>query len=152
MIAAAAVGAVVSYRRRLKERNGLIWALAAAMGEMESGVRWQRLPVTRLLETLESRSQCGVWFGRVRDKVESGMTLQLAWDSVFAEITDSDAGEILRRMVWNGDGERLTGALGRCREELETLYRQRREEGRQQSRTVTAAALCSAGLVIILLS
>ena len=45
----------------------------------------------------------------------------------------------------------LVGALGRTREELEALYRRRCREDGQRSRVTTAAALCGAGLVIILL-
>ena len=104
-----------------------------------------------LLEGLAERETVGIYFRQAADMVQGGIPLQCAWEQVFSGITDGETGEILLRLTLSGDRERLVGALGRTREELEELYRRRCREDGQKNRVATAAALCGAGLVIILL-
>ena len=84
------------------------------------------------------------------DGEADGVLVELALVEVEA-VQDGEAGEILARLRLGGDRERLVGALGQTRQELEELYRRRCREDGQRSRVTTAAALCGAGLVIILL-
>ena len=104
-----------------------------------------------LLEGLAVREMVGQYFHETADMVQGGMPLQCAWEQVFEKIPDGEAGEILARLRLGGARERLVGALGQTRQELEALYRRRCREDGQRSRVTTAAALCGAGLVIILL-
>ena len=136
---------------QLLQGRTLVWALAAAIGEMESAIRWQQTPMIALLEGLAARETVGQYFHETADMVQGGMPLQCAWEQVFEKMPDGETGEILARLRLGGDRERLVGALGQTRQELEELYRRRCREDGQRSRVTTAAALCGAGLVIILL-
>ena len=150
VLAAAAAGLRGFFRRRRQARE-LILAFAAALGEMESAVRWQRTPVLAMLEAMETRETCGGWFRRVLDKVEGDVPLQQAWDSVFAEMEDGELSALLRRVTWSGDAQRLEGVLGRAGEEAEALYHGRCQEDSRSGRVTVTAVLCGAGFIIILL-
>ena len=151
LVLAAAVLGLWRYGVQRRQRRTLLWALAAAMGEMESAIRWQQMPMMALLEGLAERETVGAYFRDTADMVQGGIPLQCAWEQAFGNIPDGETGEILLRLTLSGDRERLVGALGRTREELEELYRRRCREDGQKNRVATAAALCGAGLVIILL-
>ena len=151
LVLAAAVLGLWRYGVQRRQRRTLVWALAAAIGEMESAIRWQQTPMMALLEGLAARETVGQYFHETADMVQGGITLQCAWEKAFSAIQDGEAGEILARLRLGGDRERLVGALGQTRQELEELYRRRCREDGQRSRVTTAAALCGAGLVIILL-
>lgn len=150
MLAAAVLGLWRCGAQR-RQRRALVWALAAAVGEMESAIRWQQTPMMALLEGLAARDGAGTYFRQVAEMVKDGITLQCSWEQVFDKMPDGEAGEILARLRLGGDRERLVGALGQTRQELEELYRRRCREDGQRSRVTTAAALCGAGVVIILL-
>ena len=151
LVLAAAVLGLWRYGGQRRRRRTLVWALAAAVGEMESAIRWQQTPMPALLDGLTERETVGTYFRETADMVQGGMPLQCAWEKTFGNIPDGEAGEILLRLRLGGDRERLVGALGRTREELEALYRRRCREDGQKNRVTAAAALCGAGLVIILL-
>lgn len=151
LVLAAVVLGLWRYGVQRRQRRTLVWALAAAIGEMESAIRWQQTPMMALLEGLAARETVGQYFHKTADMVQGGMPLQCAWEKAFSAIQDGEAGEILARLRLGGDRERLVGALGQTRQELEELYRRRCREDGQRSRVTTAAALCGAGLVIILL-
>ena len=145
LVLAAAVLGLWRYGVQRRQQRTLVWALAAAIGEMESAIRWQQTPMMALLDTV------GQYVHDTADMVQGGITVQCAWKQVFEKMPDGEAGEILARLTLGGDRERLVGALGQTRQELEELYRRRCREDGQRSRVTTAAALCGAGLVIILL-
>ena len=100
---------------------------------------------------LQTREHCGVWFRQIRDKVQSDMTLQLAWENTFRQLSDAELRDLLCRISWTGDAQRLEGTLARARMEAEQLYEKRREADRRSRRVTTTATLCGAGLMIILL-
>ena len=151
LVLAASLWGLWSYYARQKQRRALVWAFAAALGEMESGIRWLQTPLPVLLEGLSGREDCGVWFRKVTEQLQGDVPLQVAWNSVFSVLEDTENGEILRRVTLSGDRERVTGELRRAREELEALYRRRCGEDGQRMRVTAAAALCGTGFVIILL-
>ena len=142
LVLAAAVLGLWRYGVQRRQRRTLVWALAAAIGEMESAIRWQQTPMMALLEGLAAREKVGQYFHETADMVQGGMPLQCAWEKAFSAIQDGEAGEILARLRLGGDRERLVGALGQTRQELEELYRRRCREDGQRSRVTTAAALC----------
>ena len=125
LVLAAAVLGLWRYGVQRRQRRTLVWALAAAIGEMESAIRWQQTPMMALLEGLAARETVGQYFRQVADMVQGGMPLQRAWEKAFSAIPDGEAGEILARLRLGGDRERLVGALGQTRQELEALYRRR---------------------------
>ena len=147
LVLASSLWGLRTYCVQRRRRRETVWALAAALGTMESGIRWQRTPLLTLLEGLQTRAGCGAWFREVLEEVESGTSLQDAWSSVFKRLEDRETGEILGHLTLCGDGERL----GQARQELESLHARRREEDRQRTKVAAAAAVCGAGCVIILL-
>ena len=52
LVLAAAVLGLWRYGVQRRQRRTLVWALAAAIGEMESAIRWQQTPMMALLEGL----------------------------------------------------------------------------------------------------
>ena len=151
LVLSAAILALRRYYARQRQCRDLLWSFAAALGEMESAIRWQRTPVPALLETLQTREHCGSWFRQILDKMQSNITLQCAWDNVFQQITDTELRDVLHRVTWTGDAQRLEGALARARAEAEQLYEKRCAADRRSRRVTTTATLCGAGLMIILL-
>ena len=67
LVLAASLWGLWSYYARQKQRRALVWAFAAALGEMESGIRWLQTPLPVLLEGLSGREDCGVWFWKVME-------------------------------------------------------------------------------------
>ena len=151
LVLSAAILALRRYYARQRRCRDLLWSFAAALGEMESAIRWQRTPVLPLLEMLQTRKHCGVWFCQIRDKVQSDMTLQLAWENTFHQLSDAELRDLLCRISWSGDAQRLESAIASARAEAEQLYEKRREADRHSRRVTTTATLCGAGLMIILL-
>ena len=95
LVLSAAILALRRYYARQRRCRDLLWSFAAALGEMESAIRWQRTPVLPLLEMLQTREHCGVWFCQIRDKVQSDMTLQLAWENTFHQLSDAELRDLL---------------------------------------------------------
>ena len=95
------------YGVQRRQRRTIVWALAAAIGEMESAIRWQQTPMMALLEGLAARETVGQYFHETADMVQGGMPLQCAWEKAFSAIPDGEAGEILARLRLGGDRERL---------------------------------------------
>lgn len=149
LVLSAAILALRRYYARQRRCRDLLWSFAAALGEMESAIRWQRTPVLPLLEVLQTREHCGVWFCQIRDKVQSDMTLQLAWENTFHQLSDAELRDLLCRISWSGDAQRLESTIARARAEAEQLYEKRREADRHSRRVTTTATLCGAGLMII---
>ena len=106
LVLSAAILALRRYYERQRRCRDLLWSFAAALGEMESAIRWQRTPVLPLLEVLQTREHCGVWFCQIRDKVQSDMTLQLAWENTFHQLSDAELRDLLCRISWSGDAQR----------------------------------------------
>ena len=63
LVLAAAVLGLWRYGVQRRQRRTLVWALAAAIGEMESAIRWQQTPMMALLEGLAAESTCLVSCG-----------------------------------------------------------------------------------------
>ena len=150
MILLAAVYGLWSAGKCRRQQRALLWALAEALGYMETAIRWQRMPLPQVLQTLARRENCGPYFERVAGMLRSNIPLQDAWEKAFQDLP-CGGGDILCRIALEGDGERLEGALRSAREELTALCRRREEAERQQGRVRAAAVLSAACLVIILL-
>ena len=150
LILLAAVYGLWSAGRYRRQRQALLWSLVEALGYMETAIRWQRMPLPQVFQTLARRECCGPYFERVAGMLQSNTPLQCAWEKVFRDVP-CGGGDILCRIALEGDGERLEGALRSAREELAALCRHREEAERQQGRVRAAAVLSAACLVIILL-
>ena len=137
------------YRRRRRQRE-VLWSLVGALGYMETAIRWQRMPLPQIFQTLAHRPHCGPYFEKIAISLKSDIPLHTLWENAFSDL-QGDGGTILRRVELNGDGERLVGALRSAREELAELCRHREKADRQQGRVTGAAVLSAACLLIILL-
>jgi len=62
----------------------LIWALAQALERMGGVIRWQKLPLPRVLEE-SGQMPGGEYFREITEYVKGGMTLQIAWQKAFEE-------------------------------------------------------------------
>lgn len=150
LILLAAVYALWSAGRCRQQRRALLWSLVEALGYMETAIRWQRMPLPQVFQTLARRENCGSYFEKVAAMLQSNITLQAAWEKAFRDLP-CGGGDILCRIALEGDGERLEGALRSAWEELTALCRRREEADRQQGRVRAAAVLSAACLLIILL-
>ena len=103
LVLVAAVLWLWRYGVQRRQQRTLVWALAAAIGEMESAIRWQQTPMMALLEGLAARETVGQYFHETADMVQGGMPLQCAWEQVFEKMPDGEAGEILARLRLGGD-------------------------------------------------
>ena len=84
LVLSAAILALRRYYARQRRCRDLLWSFAAALGEMESAIRWQRTPVLPLLEVLQTREHCGVWFCQTQNSVTCfaafpGLVMPSAW-------------------------------------------------------------------------
>lgn len=137
------------YRRRRRQRE-VLWSLVGALGYMETAIRWQRMPLPQIFQTLARRPHCGPYFEKIVKMMQSDKPLHTLWENAFSDLP-GHAGTILCRVELQGDGERLVGALQSAREELTELCRRREKADRQQGRVTGAAVLSAACLLIILL-
>ena len=118
----------------------MLWSLVGALGYMETAIRWQRMPLPQIFQTLTQRPNCGPYFEKIVRSLKSNMPLHRLWKNAFSELP-GDEGTILRRV----------GALQSAREELTELCQRREKADRQQGRVTGAAVLSAACLLIILL-
>ena len=145
-IAAYCGGWIAGKRRELRQ----IYALAAALERMEGAIRWQQLPMERLLER-ELAGDCSGWFGTIKEKVESGVPLQAAWEETFSEMELEAEADILCRVELQGDASQIMGALRLAAEQLRKLAAETEGRQGQRERLCVAAGTSLGGLLVILL-
>ncbi len=138
---------LASARRELR----LLWDLSQAVGLLQSGVRWKKIPVPRIVDDLSAREMSGVYFRRVTDGLKSNLPLQCAWEKGFEDLP-GEYGAAIRAMEWGGDEKQVLGALEYLRLTLCAQYERRREELRRKGRLSAAAALCLAGVLVVILA
>ena len=139
-------GWIAGKRRELRQ----IYALAAALERMEGAVRWQQLPMDRILER-ELTGDCTEWFGTIKEKVESGSALQFAWKETFSKMEFEAAGAVLCRMDLQGDASQIMGSLHLAAEQLRKLAEETESRQGQRERLCVAAGTSLGGLLVILL-
>lgn len=133
-----------------KELRRLL-ALASALERMEGVIRWQMLPLPRVLQQEGSHEISGSYMEQVRELLQSGMPLHIAWRNVFGDISPGEAGEILCRMELSGDTVQVTGALHLAAQQLRQLAEQRGKQQGEKERVCLALGASMTGLLVILL-
>ena len=88
---------------------------------------------------------------RCRDLLWSFAAALGEMENTFHQLSDAELRDLLCRISWSGDAQRLESTIARARAEAEQLYEKRREADRHSRRVTTTATLCGAGLMIILL-
>jgi len=128
-----------------------LWDLSQAVGLIQSGVRWKKVPVPRIIEELSERELSGVYFQKVTESLKSGFPLQSAWEKGFQDLS-GECGAAIRTMEWSGDEKQVLGALEYLRLTISAQYERRREELQRKGRLSAAAALCLAGVLVVILA
>lgn len=149
-ILGATVYVLFAQRRRERRERETLWSLAGALGYMETAIRWEKLPLPRIFETLAARPACGIYFEKLVEMMQSDLPLHSAWENVFSKLR-GEGGAIMRRVALSGDEAHLVRALRCAQEKLTALCRRRETEDRQRARVSGAAGLSAAGVLIILL-
>ena len=139
-------GWITGKRQELRQ----IYALAAALERMEGVVRWQQLPMDRIL-VRELAGDCGRWFGTIKEKVESGFTLQASWKETFSKMEVEAVADILCRVELQGDAIQIMGSLRLAAEQLRKLAAETESRQGQKERLCMAVGTSLGGLLVILL-
>ena len=135
--------------RRQEQRRLL--ALAGALERMEGAVRWQLLPLPRVLEQESRRQISGGYMKKICQLVKSEVTLQIAWQIVFGDIAPVEAADILCRTELSGDAAQVTGALHLTAQQLRQLAAERAARQGERERVCVALGVSLTGLLVVLL-
>ena len=150
LILLGSLGGFLGYSIAQRQELNLLRDIIAALGTLESSIRWKKLPLPDGIRELAARQISGNYFAEIDHLVTGGSTLQKAWNKVFREI-DPESADILCRMEWQGDTEQIEGCLRHCAEQLKAQQTERQSSLHQRERLCGAATLSAAGILIILL-
>ena len=138
--------------RETRQRTRLMYELAAALERMEGMIRWQNLPMTRVLESESNREPCGKYFMKVRNFMKGGFALQEAWQKSFFDMEPEISSGLLCRMDLQGDTRQVTGALHLTAEDLRCRAAERASHQTERERLcITVSGCLTAVLVIVLI-
>ena len=137
--------------RETRQQIRLMHELAAALERMEGMIRWQNLPITRVLEHEGNREPCGKYFLKVRNYVEGGLTLQDAWQQSFFELEADIGSALMCRMDLQGDAQQVTGALRLTVEDLRFRAAERTSHQAERERLCIAVSGCLTAVLVIVL-
>ena len=126
-------------------------AFAAALCRMEGMIRWQNLPLPRVLEQESQKKPCGEYFSEISQYIKSGCTLHSLWQETFARIPESGTRDLLCRLDLQGDAQQVMGALHLTAEELRAHAAEMAQRQRQNERLWVAASGCITAVLIIVL-
>lgn len=128
----------------------LIRALSQALERIAGVIRWQKLPLPRVLEE-SGQMPGGEYFREITEYVKGGMTLQIAWQKAFEEFPSVKARELLCCMELGGDAQRLIGQFHLAAEELRACAGEEENRQRQAERIWLTAGGCVSVMMIIIL-
>ncbi len=138
-------------RRAVRTEISLLRELTAALENMETAIRWQKMPLPRTIMQQCDRTLCGKVFENVLDKLESGNTLQSSWEQAFSKNASPDFAEILCQVDLQGDEQQITGSLRSAAQSLVRLRQEKEAQRQQREKLYMAVVLSGAGLAIIVL-
>lgn len=146
-------GALVCLRRigTMRQEQRTVWALALMLARMEGMIRWQKIPLPRVLEQEAGEKECGRYPSEVLELLQGEKTLQCAWKQTFSGLKPPEAADILCRVELGGDAEQVTGALCLGAEQLRQLARELASQQGRQERLCVAVSLSLTSLAVILL-
>lgn len=148
----AAGGSLLAQLSRQRSREmRFLSDMAAALEQMESAVRFRRLPMPELLREQASRTYCGKNFFQVIQYMESGNTLQASWVESVRTIPWPQAKTALLSLELTGDVRRICENLRACARSLRELLHRQRAEQREKQKTTLALTASACGLLVILL-
>ncbi len=138
----------------IKEKRSQIYLakeLSAALERMEGMVRWQNLPIKRVLEAESNRKPCGAYFMHIKNQMQSGLTLQAAWTREFSTIKDNEMKDILCRMDLQGDAQQVIGTMRLTAKELRKCAADMSLHQQERERLCMAASGCLTAVLVIVL-
>lgn len=136
--------------RKKQEKLHLLLSLIQALHTMESAIRWKGQDVPSCLRELQHSEYCGVIFQNAASLLESGYTLQIAWNQCFSSV-DTEIYQILRQMDWSGDEIQLLGNLQYISHSLTQLYQHCQATQQNEKKLLLASVGSAAGLLIVIL-
>lgn len=156
LIGAALVigGGLIGCYRWIKERRRqvcLVQELAAALNCMEGMIRWQNLPITRVLEIESTRKPGGKYFKSVHEYMKGGLALQEAWQQTFSELPDNRCGDLMCRMDLQGDTQKITGTIHLTTQELRSYAAERALHQQETERLCVAVWGCLSTVLVVVL-
>ena len=127
----------------------LLYELAAALESIEGMIRWEKAALPVAIQRQCSRELCGGYFRNIILLLDDGNILQNAWTSAFS--LSKAAGDLLCRLEFSGDEQRLCGQLQLAAQQLRRRAEQQ-DAGRTERETLRVVVCTSVvGLVAILL-
>lgn len=138
--------------RRWRGEIRLARELGAALERMEGMIRWQNLPLPKIVERESRRKPCGIYFERIAAAASAGKPLQACWNDSWREMEYSALGELLCGAELEGDARQIMGSLHMT---AQFLYQKSEEwqQGQHQKERlcITASAALTAMTAIILI-
>lgn len=151
LLMGAGFGLFLQISCRRKKDIEWIEDLAAALEEMESVIRFRRMPLPDLLLIESSRMKCGTLFLSVWEHLERNIPLQDAWKKTMQEIHDNTVRECVVSLELGGDMQRITENLQYTAKRLRQILLQRLTDRHQQQKTTLALTISAFSLLVILL-
>lgn len=142
------------FRKQIKKQKQeihLIEDMAAAIEEMESAIRFRKLPMPALLEKEMGRPYCGKVFSNILQYLQIGIPLQTSWENSMEEIHQEDLRQAISALELSGDEQRVTANLQMCAKNLRTILHRRLLQKGQQQKMTLALTVSGFGLLVILL-
>lgn len=132
---------------RSEER--LLGEMASALSRTACQIRWKNQSLSTVFFSLAGEDTVGRYFEKIAEELDSKTPLQEAWNKVFFEFPVAE--EVLIQVELDGDEAHLLSSLERAAERLRSMQEERRKRRPEQRKLCTAAALCVAGTMILLL-
>ena len=134
--------------QRLQLRQ--MWALAGMLERMEGAIRWEKLPLPRILQAEAQEGSCGLYVQTICELMAGGIPLQQAWLQGFSGVSD-EAMQILRRVELQGDSQQITGSLHLAAQQMRSRAEALEGEQTRGERLSVTLGLSFAAMVVILL-
>lgn len=137
--------------RSLRKEVQILKELQAALEDMETMVRWKKIPLPQAMKRQTQRPLCGICFSSALKMMKGGVPLQDAWERGLRESVSPYIREILCRIEWNGDEQQIIGNLRAAQKALIRLSREKEAERLQREKISLALMFSGAGLMILIL-
>lgn len=148
-----AAGALLFLQCRRQSRGEILFLqdMASAMEQMESAIRFRRLPMPDLLAEQTKRAYCGQVFTQVEQHMKSGSTLQDSWELAADAVPWKHGKSILAALELSGDAQRIGDNLRLAALSLRDLVCQRQAGRHERQKMILALTASGCGLLVILL-
>ena len=151
LILSAGGGLLVQLWRQGRAELLFLQDMASALEQMESAIRFRRLPMPELLREQTERPYCGSIFSDILQYMKRGEPLQNSWFLSARSIPWTQAVDALCALELSGDGQRIGENLRACADSLREVLRCRQADKQQRRKMALALTASCSGLLVILL-